>query len=118
MSDFQEEDVLRRLERLGAVEPPAADTRAALERLRQTLDKRCLRDSSVPLNIGTEPPIDLGIEDPSRRKSMAIAITCPSCKASYDVGDNMRGKKMLCRECERALIITTAGKAKRDEGTD
>src|SRR2546427_8828283 len=109
MGDFKEKDVFRRLDRLGAVEPPAADTRAALERLRQTLDKTCLRDSSVPLNIGTEQPIDLAIEDSSRRKSMAIEITCPSCKASYDVGDNMRGKKMLCRECERALLITSAG---------
>ena len=40
MSDFQEEDVVRRLDRLGAVEPPAADTRSALERLRQALEAR------------------------------------------------------------------------------
>ena len=46
---------------------------------------------------------------------MPIAITCPSCEASYKLADNMRGKKVICRECKSSIIVTSGGTAKRDE---
>jgi S1-C subfamily serine protease/HEAT repeat protein len=46
---------------------------------------------------------------------MPIAITCPSCEARYKLADSMRGKKVICRECKKSIIVTSGGTAKRDE---
>jgi hypothetical protein len=32
---------------------------------------------------------------------MPISFECGSCKASYEVGDDLAGKMVLCRECHR-----------------
>lgn len=32
---------------------------------------------------------------------MPISFECASCNASYEVGDDLAGKTVLCRECER-----------------
>jgi HEAT repeat protein len=36
---------------------------------------------------------------------MPLRITCPSCRSSYTVGDEMRGKRILCRECDRPMMV-------------
>lgn len=36
---------------------------------------------------------------------MALRITCPSCQASYNVGDDARGKRIACRECGEPMRI-------------
>lgn len=36
---------------------------------------------------------------------MPVRICCPSCKAIYSVEDGLRGKKILCRECDKPLQI-------------
>jgi S1-C subfamily serine protease/HEAT repeat protein len=46
---------------------------------------------------------------------MAIPITCPSCEATFDVADGKRGKKVVCPECDKSIIVTSGGTAKRDE---
>ena len=32
---------------------------------------------------------------------MTIPFACPCCNARYEVGDDLAGKTVLCRECER-----------------
>jgi hypothetical protein len=36
---------------------------------------------------------------------MPIRITCPSCKAAYPIANELRGKRIRCRECDRPLVI-------------
>ena len=36
---------------------------------------------------------------------MSIRITCPACNASYPVDDEMSGKKVRCRKCEKAIAV-------------
>ena len=40
---------------------------------------------------------------------MSIKITCPSCDEVFSVADNMRGKKVACRECDKTILVP-AGK--------
>src|SRR5215208_164853 len=39
---------------------------------------------------------------------MSLRITCPACKISYTVDDELRGKKIRCRECDKPLNIPAA----------
>jgi S1-C subfamily serine protease len=39
---------------------------------------------------------------------MAVRITCPSCKVSYPVDDEVRGKRILCIHCDRPLQVPAA----------
>ena len=36
---------------------------------------------------------------------MAIPITCPACKASYSVEDDLAGKKTRCRKCAQPVSV-------------
>jgi S1-C subfamily serine protease len=36
---------------------------------------------------------------------MSIRITCPSCDDSFSVADDMRGKRILCRSCGKAVLV-------------
>jgi S1-C subfamily serine protease len=36
---------------------------------------------------------------------MSVRVTCPACRASYSVGDEIRGKTIRCRECDQPLPI-------------
>ncbi|HBI45066.1 MAG TPA: hypothetical protein DDY78_19740, partial [Planctomycetales bacterium] len=36
---------------------------------------------------------------------MAIPVTCPDCGASYQVADQLDGKKVRCRECDAVLLV-------------
>jgi transcription elongation factor Elf1 len=36
---------------------------------------------------------------------MPILFACPSCNAAYEVADDLVGKEVLCRECERRARI-------------
>jgi S1-C subfamily serine protease len=49
---------------------------------------------------------------------MAIRLTCPSCEATFDVADSKRGKKTICPECDKSIVVTSGGTAKRDEDDD
>lgn len=47
---------------------------------------------------------------------MPIRITCPSCRAAYSLSDDMRGKTIRCRRCEKQLAIPGKSKtALKDE---
>lgn len=48
---------------------------------------------------------------------MSIRITCPDCDTANNVADEMRGKKVRCRECERSLSVP-AGERRRDVDAD
>src|SRR5262245_32448283 len=46
---------------------------------------------------------------------MAIRVTCPACHSSYSVADDLRGKKLHCRECEEPVVVSNGStKMKRD----
>ena len=47
---------------------------------------------------------------------MALKLTCPTCAATFGLPDAQRGKKTFCPKCGAALIITSGGIAKRNEG--
>ena len=49
---------------------------------------------------------------------MSLQLTCPACAASFSLPAEMRGKKTICPKCSDPLVITSAGVAKRDEGTN
>ncbi len=36
---------------------------------------------------------------------MPARITCPTCKSSYVIADNLRGKRILCKECSKPMQI-------------
>jgi hypothetical protein len=36
---------------------------------------------------------------------MPIPIECPGCNAIYEVADDLAGKEVLCRECERRVPV-------------
>jgi predicted Zn finger-like uncharacterized protein len=36
---------------------------------------------------------------------MAIRITCPSCRQSYNIDENLRGKKVRCAGCQNILAV-------------
>jgi predicted Zn finger-like uncharacterized protein len=47
---------------------------------------------------------------------MAIRITCPGCKTAMKLGDDKRGKKVRCSECDKVLNIPGMnGKKQHDD---
>ena len=46
---------------------------------------------------------------------MAIRINCPNCKTANTVGDDKRGKRVKCKECETPIGVPEAGAKKRRE---
>jgi hypothetical protein len=40
--------------------------------------------------------------------AMPIAFACPSCKARYDVTDELAGKSILCRVCQKRGTVPAA----------
>jgi predicted Zn finger-like uncharacterized protein len=42
---------------------------------------------------------------------MPIRVTCPECGHSYAVNDELRGKKVRCRECEGVIPVGAAPKS-------
>ena len=47
---------------------------------------------------------------------MPSPTSCPRCAASLQIPASARGRKMSCPHCGQALVITSAGVAKRGEG--
>jgi S1-C subfamily serine protease len=47
---------------------------------------------------------------------MSIRIVCPDCDTSNSVADEMRGKKIRCRECDRSLSVPSGDRRRDDEG--
>ena len=39
---------------------------------------------------------------------MADRITCPSCKTSYPIKDEFRGKKVRCAKCKEQISVPAA----------
>lgn len=37
---------------------------------------------------------------------MPIRVTCPSCGAGYNVGEQLQGKKIRCRQCAEIIPVT------------
>src|SRR5262245_19188679 len=48
---------------------------------------------------------------------MAIRVTCTSCDETFSVSENMRGKKVRCKECDK-LVTVPGGKSKADPDAD
>jgi formylglycine-generating enzyme required for sulfatase activity len=46
---------------------------------------------------------------------MTLQISCPACAASFTTADDLRGKKAFCPRCGQALVVSSAGVAKRNE---
>jgi hypothetical protein len=40
---------------------------------------------------------------------MPFHFECPNCRAKYDVADDMAGKTILCRECEKRVPVKRPG---------
>ena len=36
---------------------------------------------------------------------MPVRITCPTCNSSYAIDDNLRGKRIVCRQCSKPMQI-------------
>src|ERR1019366_10730068 len=36
---------------------------------------------------------------------MVIRVTCPSCENRFNVDDDLRGKKVRCRECKETVTV-------------
>src|SRR5205809_683308 len=58
---------------------------------------------------------------------MAIPITCPGCKAAFEVPDNLAGKTIRCTSCKTQVTIPaavpvaaakSAAKKRRDDDDD
>src|SRR5437879_3095576 len=45
---------------------------------------------------------------------MPIRITCPSCDESYNVSDELRGKKVKCKSCGGVVTVGGRGRAADD----
>src|SRR3954470_16895967 len=39
---------------------------------------------------------------------MSIPIVCPICNASYQVDDELRGQRILCRKCDKRINVDEA----------
>lgn len=46
---------------------------------------------------------------------MPIQITCDRCRASYPVDDDLRGRRVRCRECDEPLVVEGPGAAPGEE---
>src|SRR5947207_1155596 len=50
---------------------------------------------------------------------MAIATECPYCKANYRLADNVEGKKVVCRHCNKAFLVRPApGTGEKPESSE
>jgi predicted Zn finger-like uncharacterized protein len=47
---------------------------------------------------------------------MPIAMTCPGCQATFDVPENLSGKKIRCTNCKQEIQVPAAGEAKKPFG--
>jgi predicted Zn finger-like uncharacterized protein len=47
---------------------------------------------------------------------MPIQITCGHCRASYPVDDDLRGRRVRCRECDEPLLVDGPSAAPGPEG--
>lgn len=48
---------------------------------------------------------------------MSNVITCPACAASVRPTQDVRGKKLACPKCGQPMVVTSAGIARRGEGS-
>ncbi|HEY7326735.1 MAG TPA: hypothetical protein VH592_03790 [Gemmataceae bacterium] len=42
---------------------------------------------------------------------MAVSFNCPSCKATYEVADDLAGKMIMCRVCKKRGPVRSLGAA-------
>ena len=49
---------------------------------------------------------------------MAQKLTCPACAAAVRLAENVRSKEAVCPSCGKALDVSCAEPAKRNEGPD
>jgi len=49
---------------------------------------------------------------------MAIRVTCPHCDTEFNVADDLRGKKVRCRECEKPVLVAAAKPRKAEDEED
>lgn len=42
---------------------------------------------------------------------MAVLFACSGCGAKYEVGDELAGKRILCRQCQQRGVVASAGGA-------
>jgi hypothetical protein len=49
---------------------------------------------------------------------MAIRVVCPACDAAFSVADDLKGKKIRCRECEKPVTVAAAKPKKVVEDDD
>src|SRR5260370_29711007 len=78
--------------------------------------KKYLRLCLRPLNIFNIIPLWILGQGFSRGSAlMSIKVTCPSCDEVFSVADNMRGKKVACRECDKTIVVPAAKTQIADE---
>lgn len=46
---------------------------------------------------------------------MAIRVVCPHCDAAFNVAEELKGKKVRCRECEKPVPVVAAKPQKMDD---
>src|SRR3954467_15947721 len=39
---------------------------------------------------------------------MAVSVTCPGCRTSYPVTEDLLGKKIRCKKCQETFTAATA----------
>jgi predicted Zn finger-like uncharacterized protein len=49
---------------------------------------------------------------------MSIRVVCPHCEAAFNVADDLRGKKVRCRECEKPVPVVAAKPRRADDDED
>src|SRR5205823_302759 len=49
---------------------------------------------------------------------MAVSVTCPGCRTSYPVTEDLLGKKIRCKKCQETFTATTAKSAAASRGPD
>src|SRR5262249_40171170 len=50
-----------------------------------------------------------------RSRAMPIRITCPHCRDSYSVDEDLLGKRVRCRECKEAFTVQSPRRREDDE---
>ena len=46
---------------------------------------------------------------------MTIKATCPTCAKDYQVGENLIGKKIRCKNCQAVFVVESNPKAKIED---
>jgi S1-C subfamily serine protease len=49
---------------------------------------------------------------------MAIRVVCPACDAAFSVSDELKGKKIRCRECEKPVLVGASRPSKSAQDDD